>query len=92
MLLAQDGRLFVTTKGRERFEIKNVVKDKPVLLCEVEVLQDDTQQDKSDEVGRVGWVAHGAGRAAARWAVHDPHTRMMMMMTTTGARAGPRGV
>ncbi len=29
----QDGRIFVTSLGKERFEIKKVTKEKPVLLC-----------------------------------------------------------
>jgi len=45
----QDGRLFVTNKGRERFQIKSVIKEKPVLLCEVEVLPEDEEIDQSPE-------------------------------------------
>jgi len=44
----QDGRIFVTTKGRERYKIVDIVKEKPILLCEVEVLEED--QNESDEV------------------------------------------
>jgi hypothetical protein len=39
---------FVTNKGVERFEIVKVIQEKPVLLCEVEVLDED--DDDSDEV------------------------------------------
>lgn len=31
---AQDGRIFVTSRGKQRFAIKSVVKEKPVLMCE----------------------------------------------------------
>lgn len=30
-----DGRLFVSNKGRDRFRVVNVIKEKPVLVCEV---------------------------------------------------------
>lgn len=43
-----DGRIYVTQKGIERFEIKKVVREKPVLVCEVEVLPEDN--DCSEEV------------------------------------------
>lgn len=39
---------FVTNKGVERFKIVDVVKEKPVLLCEVEVLEED--EDESEDV------------------------------------------
>lgn len=41
-------RRFVTNKGVERFKIVNVVKEKPVLLCEVEVLDED--DDETEDV------------------------------------------
>jgi hypothetical protein len=41
---AQDGRIYITSKGCERFKITKVVKDKPVLLAEVEVLGEDNDQ------------------------------------------------
>ena len=44
----QDGKMFITTKGRKRFQIKSVVKEKPVLLCEVEMVDED--DDSSAEV------------------------------------------
>lgn len=37
-------------QGTERFQITKVVKEKPVLICEVEVLAEDEAQD--EEVGR----------------------------------------
>lgn len=45
---------FVTNKGVERFKIVDVVKEKPVLLCEVEVLDED--DDETEDVS----VAAGA--------------------------------
>lgn len=45
---AEDGRLYITNKGIERFRIVEVVKERPVLICEVEVLDED--DDVSDEV------------------------------------------
>lgn len=41
-------RRFVTNKGVERFKITDVIKEKPVLLCEVEVLPEDA--DESEDV------------------------------------------
>jgi Lon protease-like protein len=45
----EDGRLVVTTKGIERFRIKSVIKERPVLVCEVLVCEED--DDRSSEVG-----------------------------------------
>ena len=39
--LMEDGRLLINTIGRERFKIENVVEERPVLVCEVEVLPPD---------------------------------------------------
>lgn len=52
------GRMYVTNKGVERFRIVDVVKEQPVLLCEVEVLaedDDDTEDAKklADEVAEL---------------------------------------
>lgn len=44
-----DGRLFITSKGKERFKVLNVVAEKPILLCEVEVLPEETEE--TEEVG-----------------------------------------
>ena len=39
--LLEDGRLLINTVGRERFRIENIVEERPVLVCDVEVLQED---------------------------------------------------
>lgn len=36
-----DGRLYITSKGVEKFNIKKVVKEKPILICEVEIMAED---------------------------------------------------
>ncbi len=41
---------FVTNKGVERFKIVDVVKEKPVLVCEVEVLEED--EAETEDVSR----------------------------------------
>ncbi len=41
-----DGRLFVTNKGKERFRVINIVKEKPVLVCEVEVLPEEEETEE----------------------------------------------
>lgn len=42
-----EGRLFITNKGMERFKILKVLTERPVLTCEVEVLDEDN--DTSEE-------------------------------------------
>lgn len=42
-----DGKILVVNKGLERFKVTKVVKERPVLICEVEVLPDD--DDGSEE-------------------------------------------
>jgi hypothetical protein len=42
------GRIYVTNKGIERFKVTKVVNERPVLLCEVEVLPED--DNTSEEV------------------------------------------
>jgi ATP-dependent Lon protease len=49
-LVEPSGRMYITNKGIERFRVTNVVKQKPVLVCDVEVLPED--DDQSDEVRR----------------------------------------
>ncbi|KAF5826116.1 PUA-like domain-containing protein [Dunaliella salina] len=44
----QDGRIFVTTMGKERFEIKKVTKEKPVLLCEVEFMNEEEDAEEAN--------------------------------------------
>ncbi|WIA15556.1 hypothetical protein OEZ86_004158 [Tetradesmus obliquus] len=46
-LIESSGRMYVTNKGIERFKVTKVVKQQPVLVCEVEVLPED--DDQSDE-------------------------------------------
>eukprot|EP00775_Hariotina_reticulata_P008862 gene8862-9041_t len=41
------GRIYVTNKGIERFKVTKVVNERPVLLCEVEMLPED--DDTSEE-------------------------------------------
>lgn len=45
----QDGRLFITNKGRERFRIISVVRERPIMIAEVEELPEDAAD--SEEVG-----------------------------------------
>lgn len=47
-----DGRLFVSNKGRDRFRILNIVKEKPVLLCEVEVIPETEETEETKELAR----------------------------------------
>lgn len=45
--------MFVTSKGKERFTITGVVKDErlpSVLVCEVEMMQEDDVKDNKPEV------------------------------------------
>ncbi|GLC41480.1 hypothetical protein PLESTB_001007100 [Pleodorina starrii] len=37
----QDGRIFITTKGRERFRVLSIVKERPIMIAEVEELEED---------------------------------------------------
>lgn len=43
-----DGQMLIENTGKERFQILRVVEERPVLICEVEMLQED--EDASDEV------------------------------------------
>jgi Lon protease-like protein len=45
-----DGRLFVTSKGKERFKVLKVVAEKPILLCEVEVLKEDEETEEAKQL------------------------------------------
>jgi len=45
--LMEDGRLMINTIGKERFRIEDVVEERPVLVCDVEILPDD--DNKSEE-------------------------------------------
>ncbi|KAG2427714.1 hypothetical protein HYH02_014545 [Chlamydomonas schloesseri] len=44
----QDGRIFITTKGRERFRVRSIVRERPIMIAEVEDLDED--DDDGDEV------------------------------------------
>jgi len=50
-----DGKILLVNKGIERFRVTKVVKERPVLICEVEVMQDD--DDATPEVGG-GHIPH----------------------------------
>lgn len=50
----EDGRMLITNKGIERFQILRVVQEKPVLLCEVEILKDQPGEDEK----LVGFITH----------------------------------
>lgn len=43
--LIEDGRLIVDNIGKERFKIIDVVEERPVLVCEIEYLQEDDVHD-----------------------------------------------
>lgn len=49
-----DARLLTVSKGRERFKLVKIIQERPVLLCEVEYLEDnedeESLQDASDEL------------------------------------------
>jgi Lon protease-like protein len=44
-----DGRLLVLTKGLDRFKVHDIKQEKPVLLCEVEMLEDDANEEELAE-------------------------------------------
>jgi len=43
----EDGRMLIENVGRERFKIKDVVEEKPILVCEVEYLEDEEPETAS---------------------------------------------
>ena len=45
--MMDDGRLFINSVGKERFRIEEVVEERPVLVCDVEILKEDL--DESEE-------------------------------------------
>jgi hypothetical protein len=61
---------FVTNKGVERFKIVNVVQEKPVLLCEVEVLEED--EDESEDVSGT-WIFQMCHTCHVRYNCHICH-------------------
>ena len=44
-----DGRLMILTKGKERFKLESIAQEKPVVLCEVEMLQDTAEEEPLQE-------------------------------------------
>eukprot|EP00803_Ostreobium_quekettii_P006098 evm.model.scf_1560.3 EVM.evm.TU.scf_1560.3 scf_1560:28159-32634(+) len=42
----EDGRMLVTSSGVQRFQIVNVVQERPVLVCEVKMLEDTPGEDE----------------------------------------------
>ncbi|CAD7695934.1 unnamed protein product [Ostreobium quekettii] len=42
----EDGRMLVTSSGVQRFQVVNVVQERPVLVCEVQVLHDTPGEDE----------------------------------------------
>ncbi|GAB4817835.1 hypothetical protein N2152v2_004881 [Parachlorella kessleri] len=49
----EDGRLMVQNIGRERFRIKKVVEERPVLVCEVEYLPTEEKEAFTEEVHKL---------------------------------------
>jgi Lon protease-like protein len=48
-LVQPDGRLSVLNKGKQRFRLQSVKQEKPVLLCEVEMLEDTCDEETLKE-------------------------------------------
>lgn len=47
----EDGRLLISNKGIGRFEILNIIKENPILLCEISKLEDlEINPDQNQEV------------------------------------------
>lgn len=64
VLLEDQGRMIVTNKGIERFKIIGIIKEAPVLICEVEVLPED--QDDSEQVSMYAKLGQ-SGAAPITW-------------------------
>ncbi|KAI8463336.1 MAG: PUA-like domain-containing protein [Monoraphidium minutum] len=62
--LEPDGRILVVNKGLERFRVTKVVKERPVLICEVEVLPED--EDGGDEAAALAGQVAEAFRGVLR--------------------------
>lgn len=45
----QDGRLLILNKGMKRFRLEKVKQEKPVLLCDVTILEDDCDEESLKE-------------------------------------------
>jgi Lon protease-like protein len=46
----EDGRMLIENVGKERFKIKDVVEEKPILVCEVEYLEDEDSETQESEM------------------------------------------
>ncbi|GFR48354.1 hypothetical protein Agub_g10243 [Astrephomene gubernaculifera] len=46
----QDGRIFVTCKGRERFRVLSIVRERPIMIAEVEELAEEAEEEGGEEV------------------------------------------
>eukprot|EP00198_Chlamydomonas_reinhardtii_P005630 XP_001694966.1 predicted protein [Chlamydomonas reinhardtii] len=44
----QDGRIFLTTKGRERFRVRSIVRERPIMIAEVEELEEDADDGEEE--------------------------------------------
>jgi Lon protease-like protein len=85
----QDGRIYVTSKGTERFRVTRVVKERPVLICEVETLPEDSDgsADKNDPA-----ISQRAKELAAEVAETLRSTlRLHLKMSSASARRSGRG-
>jgi Lon protease-like protein len=85
----QDGRIYVTSKGTERFRVTRVVKERPVLICEVETLPEDSDgsADKNDPA-----ISARAKELAAEVAETLRSTlRLHLKMSSASARRSGRG-
>jgi len=58
-----DGRMYITSRGTERFRVTRVVKERPVLICEVETIPEDAD-GAWEERERGGALVAGAGAGA----------------------------
>lgn len=85
-VLRQDGRIFITSKGRERFKITGIVKEKPVLIAEVEELEED-EVDDTEQVGASAVrLMHVRARARACMDAgrRGPHTQRSLVCEARG--------
>ncbi|QDZ18601.1 ATP-dependent Lon protease [Chloropicon primus] len=51
--LLDDGRLYISTSCSKRFTVTTVVQEQPVLICNVEYLEDDLQVDEDPELQKL---------------------------------------
>lgn len=45
--LLEDGRILILTKGRERFMVHDIKQERPVLLCSVQLIHDEEEDDEA---------------------------------------------